>query len=274
MMAKLPRGLLGASFVLVLISLSLIAGTPIAASQPVAEVRIALDFGRPIPLTLGADVQADDGFAREDELQLPAWKPNFSAWSQRGRRHLTTDMLRFAPQSVLRWELIVTDSTRANDLSQHPGTMRVLEGTLPTGYQAWAVSHTRGMKFRLEEGANLPMAGGINDTLSILVGPLAKLAALQELSKASLTVEDLALRLETDATGRQILTLALPWNCEVEISLWSISGSKLTSVHPGELGQGIYRFPLVAGKNSQVRLLSLKLHGNNVNRQITQKVMW
>jgi len=235
---------------------------------------IALDFGKPTPLVLGADVRAEDAFAREDELQLPAWKPDFSAWSQRGRHRLATDMLRFAPQNVSRWDVVVSDSSLAHGHAAGSGGMRVLEGRLPAGYEAWAVSKTRGMKFRLEEGATLSLSGSSGDTLIIFAGPLAKLSLVPELSKAVVAVNEFAFTLKRDEMGKYFLNLSLPWNCRVDMSLVSLSGRILFESHPGNLAQGVYRLPLGISGNPQLAILRVLLRGENLDRQITQKVLW
>lgn len=238
---------------------------------------ISLDFGKPIPLILGADIRAEDGFASEDELQLPAWKPDFSVWSQRGHRKLATDMLRFAPQAVLRWEVVVRDSSVAH--GHLPGTdaIRVLAGRLPAGYEAWAVSKARGLKFKLEEGASLALAGQTGDTMTVFAGPLNKLALVPELSKAVVAVEKFAFDLKTDGSGSLSVNLSLPWDCRVDMSLVSVSGRVLSESHPGTLAQGIYRLPFArkgTRGNPQLGILRVVLHGDKIDRQITQKVLW
>jgi multiple sugar transport system permease protein len=73
----------------------------------------------------------------------------------------------------MHWNVVLEDSGRAGAQSPASGNIRVREGALPAGYQAWAVSTARGLKFRLQPGLEMPWSGLSRDTLSIYAGTAA-----------------------------------------------------------------------------------------------------
>ncbi|MDB5049355.1 MAG: hypothetical protein JWO30_2426 [Fibrobacteres bacterium] len=242
------------------------------------SVDLNLDIGRTMPLNLAAQTDAQDGIGAEDEPDMPALKRNFAAWSQRGRRHLITDVIHFTAGEPLRWNIVVADSGSRVNGTVGSGKLRVLEGTLPPGYQAWAVSGTRGMKFRLEAGTEMPLSGMAGDTLSVYAGPLEKLAGISEFAHAVMSVDKFACNLERGPNGRT-LRLALPAAANVDVSVWAPSGKLLATLHPGRLAPGIYRLPFAAdrgnaGENPRMGFLRIRLDGENGFRESSQKVFW
>jgi hypothetical protein len=248
------------------------------ASEAAGPVALELDFGRAAPLRLAAVRDAQDAIGPEDGPELPSLTRRFSAWSQRGRRHLVSDVIRFTAGEPLRWDIVLSDPGRAGDGTAGSGTFRVAGGKLPAGYEAWAVSSARGMRFRLENGSDIPLSGLSADTLSVYAGPLEKLAGIPEFANAATRVEHLSFDLETGRDGR-ILRLALPWNARVDVEVWSPSGRLLGSARPGRLTQGIYRLPLAKaraqdGTNVGVGFLRLRLNGESGPRELTRRVAW
>ncbi len=250
-----------------------------AAESPDAahSVAIALDFGRPDPLYLGARSWAEDGVGAEDEPDLPAFQRTFSAWSQRGKGRLLTDLVKFGSGELMHWNVVLDDAAREGGSLSGVSTIKVLEGSMPEGYQAWAVSTARGLKFRLESGSEMPWSGMASDTLSVYAGPAAKLAGIVELSRAVSTVDGFTFALEKDPAGSH-LRIALPWNSAVDAEIWSLSGRLLAQSHPGRLNPGVYRLRLSAdhGPNSdnRVGVLKIRLRTESGPREFSRKVLW
>lgn len=239
------------------------------AADPSRSVTLVLDFGNPEPLFLGARSWAKDEAGSEDEPDLPAFQRSFNAWSQRGKRRLVTDVVRFG-DGILHWSVVLDDPGRVGAVD---ADIKVLEGTLPTGFQAWAVSKARGMKFRLEPGMAMPWSGLAEDTLSIFAGPLAKLAGIPELSRAVATVEAFGFALERTGAGRA-LRVSLPWNSELQAEVWTVSGRLLAQARPGRLNPGVYSLPMPGGSGSQIGFLRIRVQGPNGKQEFSQKVRW
>jgi hypothetical protein len=237
------------------------------------SVAIQLDFGRRFPLYLGARTWAQDAAAGEDEPDLPALQRTFSAWSQRGKRRLVTDLVKFNAGSPMHWNVVLEDAGRAGAQSPVSGNIRIREGSLPAGYQAWAVSTTRGLKFRLQPGLEMPWSGLSQDTLSIYAGTAASLAGIAELSRAVSEVGDFTYDLEKGLSGNS-LRMALPWNSQVEADVWSVDGRLLARMRPGRLNPGIYRLALPRGPNSAIAFLKIRLQNENGTREFSRKVLW
>ncbi|MDB5106888.1 MAG: hypothetical protein JWP91_4577 [Fibrobacteres bacterium] len=248
------------------------AENPTTMSATVSEgVGISLDFGKSTPLFLGAMAWAQDGVGSEDEPELPAWGRSMAAWSQREGRHLVSDQVRFHSGGISQWKVVLEDAAKETGGTAGPGKIKVVEGVLPLGYQAWAVSGSRGMKFRLEPGMEVPLSGLARDTLTVYAGPLAKLDAIPELSTAVASVERFAYDLEKGPNGT-VLRVALPWNSGLEAEIWSASGRLLAASSPGRLTPGIYRFPLSRGTGSQAGFLKIRLRGESGQREFSRKV--
>jgi hypothetical protein len=238
-------------------------------------VDVNLDFGRILPLNLGARGDAQDGAGPEDEPVLPALNNGLKAWSQRGAHRLGSDVVRFAAGELLHWNVVLADSQAASGSGSAGPRIRVLPGILPANYQAWAISSARGMKFRLEEGMEMPVSGLADDTLSIYAGPLGKLSALKEFSQAAAYVGTLAFEVEGNGLQNRILHLQLPWTAEVEASVWSPAGRLLAQSHPGRLNPGIYRLPLNRRNGAnEIGILRLRLRAKDRDRELFRKFLW
>ena len=244
-------------------------------ADPARSVSLLLDFGKMEPLFLGARSWARDDAGAEDEPDLPAFQRSFNAWSQRGKRRLVTDLVKFG-DGVMHWSVVLDDPGRAGAERRseggedRDGNIKVMEGTIPNGFQAWAVSKARGMKFRLEPGMEVPWSGLADDTLSIYAGPLAKLSGIAELSSAVSTVETFVFDLERGLHGLN-LRVSLPWNAVVEAEIWSVSGRLLARSRPGRLNPGIYRIPMAGGSGSQTGFLRIRLRRENGLQTHSQK---
>ncbi len=236
-------------------------------------VEISLDFGRPIPLILGASSQGQDDFSTEDEPHLPAWRPTFSAWSLRDKRQLSVDIQHFTPQVLLHWNVVVTHSSSSSTLDQAVAIMRIATAKLPAGYQAWAISRTTGIKYRLEQDGTLPLLELQTDTLSIYAGPLDKLAESSEFSNAHSSVEHFSIQLETGSHGQLFMNLALPWKSQVSIHIWSITGQLEVEMPSREFEEGFYKLPLSVLKSGHLSVLQVDLRGKNIRRTFSQKIM-
>jgi hypothetical protein len=210
-----------------------------AASWDPSAVEIRLDYGRPSPLRLGARTYARDGLWMEDEPLLPGWNRARQAWSARDRSRLMTDLLRFAPDQVLEWQVVV-DGRSGNESDS---AVTVTECRLPPGFQAWAYSARRNLKVSLEAGTGYSLSGEGADTLLILAGPAAKLAARKDLAQAVTGVTAFASGLRRGPQGLH-LYLALPENARVRAEIRSLSGRLLHTLPAGRLGMGEHRLPL------------------------------
>ncbi len=236
-------------------------------------VEISLDFGRPIPLVLGASLQGQDDFSTEDEPQLPAWHPTFSVWSLRNEHQLSVDIQHFIPQALFHWTVVVAHTSNPSQINQEVVNMHIASAQLPDGYQAWVISRATGIKYRLEQDGTLPILGQQNDTLSIYAGPLDKLSESAEFSEAHSSVEHFSIQLETGSHGQLFLNLALPWKSQVSIRLWSVTGQLEAEIASREYGEGFYKLPLTALKRGHLCVLQVSLHGKLVNRTFSQKIM-
>jgi hypothetical protein len=252
-----------------------------AASRPAAKTAAGpapSDLGMTIAsegipsLRLGARAFARDEYGPEDEPQPPAWGHGASAWSQRGAGRLLTDLVRYQPGGVARWQVILDPGAVGKEGSERSGAagptekglgggggLKLAELALPTGYQAWAVSRARGVKFRLEAGAVLPVPADGPDTLSVFAGPTASLRDIGELERAPERISAFAFALER-SRGRSFLRLELPWNGQVEASIYALSGRLMYEIRKEGLMSGIYRLPL-SGLPAQSLVLRLRVNG-------------
>ena len=214
-------------------------------SKSAADGTISLAFGLGrADLRLGAAKSAADGLGVEDEPRPPS--PNDRApklWSSRGALRLETDLLHLEPGSLYAWKVIASlpDAWGPgnSEVSSGPGIAAriVVRGLrLPDGYAAWAVSRTRGLRFRLSEGGGIPLAPGFTDTLDIFAGTAAELQA--RLGGVPESVGNFA-AMAAAVPGGFILHLRLPRKSRVQWNLWALDGRALDG---GDLDllEGIY----------------------------------
>ena len=233
----------------------------LAAGWETDRLGIELDYGRPVTIHLGALSYAKDGVGTEDEPMLPApyslqnGKRPREGWSARDGRRLMTDLLRLSGE-VLRWKVVLEGAPAPG----RDSLVKVKASKLPDGYEAWAWSHRRNLKVRLETGAAYSLPGKEPDTLLVLAGPAAELAGLPELAHAVETVDAFASRTANGRNG-PLLLLSLPTDAVVEAGLWSASGRRLAVIHSGRLGSGEHALPVSlpqAARNFAVIRLTAK----------------
>jgi hypothetical protein len=240
-----------------------------AGDDPAHGIGLSFSAGASAMLRLGARAWADDGLGPEDEPDPPAWGDRWSAWAQRGSSHLLTDLVRFQPGAVARWQVVLGPGKAGSAAA----VLNVRQGDLPAGYEAWAVSRTRGLKFPLTAGAAIPVSTDAPDTLSILAGPSEALAAVGELSRAGTQVNAFAFGLESVA-GKSFLRVDLPWTGAVEASVWTLSGRRLATARPGILLPGVYRLPLKSGFRDQAAVLRLRVVSESGSREFSRRIVW
>ncbi len=241
---------------------SLAARPAVKVSAQTAPAALALTFvSEGIPsLRLGARAFARDGIGPEDEPQPPAWGRGASAWSQRGTGRLLTDLVRLQAGAVSRWQVILDDGPERAGSSGTRGGVKLAEMALPAGYEAWAVSRVRGVRFRLEAGAEVPVPEHGTDTLAVYAGPSASLETIGELMRVPENVAAFAYFLEK-ADGKTLLRVDLPWAGRLRASVFDMSGRCLAEIRKDGLIPGIYRLPLFTGTASQALVLRLRLTG-------------
>lgn len=215
-------------------------------------------------VSLGARSGAEDAVGPEDEPGLPPWKNGLSAWSQRGARRLVTDWIRIRTEAASRWQVILRPG--AGSL-RDPRVSRI---SLPPGYQAWAISRTRGVKFRLESGNPLPLASAGPDTLDIFAGSPEALAKLADFSAIPERISDFAYSLEKNR-GETALRLELPWPGSVQAEVGTVTGRRLFRTRSNGLLPGVYRWRLFSGEPAQILVLRIRYAGPAGNREFVRK---
>jgi hypothetical protein len=221
---------------------------------PAASLGLELSAEGIPTLRLGARSWAQDNIGPEDEPRPPSWGRSAAAWALRGNGSLLTDLVRLQPGSVARWQVVIEPGDKGI------GDLRVKQADLPAGYEAWAVSRARGLKFRLTPGTALTATSGFTDTLSVFAGTAEALAGIGELARAPLSVDALAFAIERNH-GLAILKIDLPWIGKVEADIYTLSGRRLAGLHEGPLGPGIYRLPLLIGSRPETLFLRLRISG-------------
>ena len=224
------------------------------AAAPVAKqatgtgigLRLAWPWGG--DLRLGTSENASDGLGREDETRPPALDPaGLRLFSDRGAARLETDIARWRPGAVYAWKVVAALPARApgSAAKGNPdATVSLTAGaeTLPPGYAAWAVSHSRGLRFPLPApgaAAAWPWDPGFADTLDVLAGPSAALEA--RLADVPLRAGPFAARV-LPSPGGYLLHLDLPAAARLRITLFGLDG-RTVSDRSLNLPTGRYRLP-------------------------------
>ena len=152
--------------------------------------------------------------------------------------------------------------------------MKVEESRLPPGYEAWAWSRRRNLKVRLETGAAYSLPGAEPDTLLVLAGSSAKLAASPELAGAVESVGAFSSRLAAGRGGPRLL-LDLPTDAQVEAGLWSASGRRLAVIQSGRLGSGRHAIAIPGSKAArQIVIVRLSVRGPGWRENRVHRVAW
>jgi len=229
-------------------------GKPAAGALPASSLSLTLSAEGIPSLRLGARSWAQDDIGPEDEPRPPVWGRSAAAWALRGTGSLLTDLIRLQPGSVARWQVVIDPGEKGL------GDLRVKEADLPAGYEAWAVSRARGLKFRLNPGTALPATSVFTDTLSVFAGTSEALAGIGELTRAPESVDALAFALERNH-GQAVVKIDLPWIGRVEADVYTLSGRRLAGLNVGPLAPGIYRLPLLIGSHPETLFLRLRIGG-------------
>lgn len=211
------------------------------AAKPAAVAGFAFSLGLAnVPaLRLGAISQAQDGIGIEDEMRPPAQGEQSSwLWAARDKSQLETDLRHWIPGALYSWRVVARTPTESHLVgNQNP--------VLPDGYAAWAVSRTRGLRFRIQAGLDIPMYPGLVDSFEVWAGPAAELEA--RLAGVPLSVQAFQLQISTTAGGFDI-HLQLPEAALVRWTLWGLDGRAYKTSRMS-LPEGIYHLAPAAIKS-------------------------
>src|SRR5690606_37256226 len=131
---------------------------------------LSLGWGSARALQLGADGFSTDGLGMEDEFSLPRPQSGPFMRAMREGRGLMRDGVRMERDGILAWKVALDGD------GDSLAPIRILGHELPEGYETWAASQSRSMKFKIENGAEISSSGLAQDTLLVYAGPRAKMA--------------------------------------------------------------------------------------------------
>jgi hypothetical protein len=207
-----------------------LAKNPAGAPKGGSASRMELTFASAasIPLKLGASDFAREGIGREDEMSPPPQGQPERIWIERDGAALVGDYVPLKASAVMAWTLVVRGRPQGSGLD-------VGATVLPEGFQAWAVSPSRGVKYRLTGGMQLPTTG--DDTLRVYAGTAQALAGVGDLARGTEKPPafDCALR---GARGGFELTVNLPEAARVDVRIWTADGRQPAAVKEALLGAG------------------------------------
>lgn len=239
------------------------------------EASLSLAFGDAPSVQLGASPLSADGVGFEDEGVLPSLSARNRFKALRQGRNLSSDWVRFDYGRILQWKVLPGMEKDAKAVA----AVRVVSEDLPEGYEAWAISPMRGMKFRLGPGGSIPVSGLADDTLSILAGPARKLAEMDLMKAMSLVAPALDVRILEQAGGPEF-RLDLPGQAEVRATLWTLQGTSFGEFRRN-LSGGRYRFQFgsdfrrgAARPAPGVHFLRLVVRGPGISTVLTRKVIF
>ncbi|MDB5105702.1 MAG: hypothetical protein JWP91_3391 [Fibrobacteres bacterium] len=209
---------------------------PAPKAQASRSLMLGLKPGAGLPLEMGAADFARRGLGIEDEYLPPARNADqrSGTWITRDGAALATDYIPWDPAHAMGWTVV----SRGKPAGYR---MELETAALPEGFQAWAVSPARRLKYRLLPGSGIPVTG--DDTLSVYAGTpeaLAKVAGLI-LGREEGETGGFASSLRASPGGLE-LTLMLPQPARVDVRIWSPSGAQAGGV--GDLGLGSGRHVL------------------------------
>jgi Chitobiase/beta-hexosaminidase C-terminal domain len=244
------------------------ASMPKSAADSRQDYSIDLEFDQAgaVPVRLGARTWAKDEIGAEDEPVLPALKGPTGIAAKRGKSALMSDLIHFNPGMVHHWKLI----RQSHQPMGEDARLRI--AALPKGYETWAVSPARRIKFQLESDHVLPASFG-DDTLSIYAGPAEKLSAIPELAQSTEKIEAFFYALEQGADYTN-LRLDLPLASTIDIGVWNLAGRRLTHAQPGLLAMGTYRIRLNGQRDGQPGILRVQLRNNGTNQSYSRRIIW
>ncbi len=235
---------------------------------------IWLQLQEQAPLWLGASASADNEVGVEDEFPLPKRGTRASAYALRGTTALQTDRVRLKRDELLRWSLVLAGWSNGDSLP----TLRVIKSALPPGYEAWAFSRVRNLKFPLTQGNEISVPGDISDTLDVVAGPREKVAGLGDFKNFS-PLENFGLTVHP-MHGDFHVRLEIPGQSRVRLSVWDIRGRRLGLLQAGRLAEGRYRFSFSAdfGRGSGSHLASglyfllAEINGSEENHRLVKRL--
>jgi hypothetical protein len=210
---------------------------PLTQRKSGAETRVNLSmgWGPSSILRLGADLASDDSLNSEDEFSLPMRNAGLFMHAQRQSHSLASDWVRLKPAGIQEWKVALGGT------GDSLPPVRILAQAMPDGFEAWAVSPARRMKFKLDAGTEIPASGLAYDTLMIYSGPREKLSAFGRLKDMALVASPLDLKVAA-RDGGFALQLTLPSKAKIRALVWGVDGSRKGELVLGPLSQGYYRF--------------------------------
>jgi hypothetical protein len=216
-----------------------------------------------VRLHLGASSAARAGLGIEDEALPPPLKSPGPAWLSRQGRALAVDYVAWTPDSAMSWSVSLRSRPAGSALA-------VSAAALPPGYEAWAVSPSRRLKWPLETGSNIPVIG--DDTLMIYAGTPAALARLPDLQRGRIAAGAFAVLFRPLAGGLE-LALDLPGEAHVAARILNARGEILGGFPNRALSPGRHAFAWPALARTSYPLpqglywLELRASGQGWNRR-------
>jgi hypothetical protein len=242
------------------------------AGQATDEISLALGWGKSRTLRLGAAYSSANGLGIEDEAELPQGRTLTYLKALRNGQTLSTDWVRMQRDGIMQWKVAMGGS----DDSLPP--LRILEQDLPYGFETWAVSKSRGMKFRLVAGQSISASGLAKDTLVIYSGPHELIGQIKGLKGIATVAPDLNLRILSEP-GSFSIQVALPSQARIRATVWSLDGTRKGELALGPIAEGTYHFSYASDfRNKRKDLvpgmyfLTLEIHGNGLNSRMSRKI--
>jgi hypothetical protein len=193
--------------------------------------------------------------------------------AMREGRGLVSDWVRMRPDGIQEWKVAMGGT------GDSLPPVRILAQDLPDGYETWAVSPSRSMKFRVESGKEIPASGLAQDTLLVYSGSKEKMARFNLLQGMATAAPALDLRVSA-RNGAFNMRLALPSKASIRAIVWTLDGTRKGELVLGPLSEGLYQFAYDADfRNRPDRLLpgvyflSLEVHGKGLKTQLSRKIV-
>ncbi len=245
----------------------------LSKSSPASgDMQLSLGWGTARTLRLGAAHSTSDDLGFEDELELPRGMSMSYLLSMRKGKGLASDWIRLQSDAVMEWKVAMG----GNEDSLPP--LKVLDQTLPDGFETWAVSKSRSMKFNLTAGQSIPSSGLLHDTLFIYSGPRALLARMQSLQNVPTSAPALDMAVSAQPGGF-MLQLSLPARSKISATVWGLDGTRKGSLVMGPLSEGTYHFAYGTDFQSRVKtlipgiyFLTVEIHGKDLNGRLSRKI--
>ncbi len=209
------------------------AAGPVAKSSnadavPARGMNLVFTSGGGLPLEMGAAGFAKPGLGVEDERSPPPRGRSGETWIDRGGRALVTDYVPWDPAKAMSWTVVANGKPQGY-------RMEVASVSLPSGFQAWAVSPSRRVKYRLGAGGSIPVTG--DDTLAVYAGTPETLASLPDLLVGREAGGGFSSILRAVPGGMELI-LTLPAAARVDVRIWTPDGREIGGLRGLELGEG------------------------------------